>query len=292
MGVGTVYAADMDSALFTMYAIDGSVTGTPDDTVIGSIGGGIWAVSSTVPFFGVPWNAHNGITFGPGTYDFDTSCAAGTGGQCGGTSDYTGIVVGTNQLGGHILFDWLVTFDIDVVVVWDIALSSVDASTILKTYTTTDNVGFGAGQSGILGSDPYDLNDGITGSSMIDGSFVGSNANFDFTVPESDTTPPAISLLGSNPQTIVVGDPYAELGADCVDAFPQAAHPTVITIDTSAVNTAVISDYLVTYDCVDTNLNAAATVTRTVSVVAPNAVTTLLGSTPVVHECESSGFTY
>jgi hypothetical protein len=172
--VGTVSAATMTSATFSMFdGTNGYVGGASD--VTGSIGGGTFSVASATPFFGLQWTAHDGITFGPGTYSFDTSCPAGTGGSCGGTADYVGIVVGAGQVGGHILFDWGVVTGIDVINVWDV---------VGDTYTSTD----------VIATTPAGP-DGILGLSMIDGAFVGFNANFDFVAPVP--VPAAVWLFGS-----------------------------------------------------------------------------------------------
>jgi len=267
---GAASAEPMTSATFTMIDGTGATVGT-DTSVTGAIGGGTWSVGSTTPFFGLTWTAHDGTTFGPGTYSFDTIQ--------GGV--YTGIVVGAGQVGGHILFDWGVTSDIDVINVWNIVESSVDATTIQQAYTSTD---------GPAGNPPNP--DGIRGYGMIDGAFPGFSVNFDFSVNVPDTVPPVITLNGGNPQTVVINTPYTELGATCTDAPPQQAFTYPVVVDASAVDTTAVGSYPVTYDCQDTNANVATTVTRTVTVVVPDAVVTLLGVTPVVHECESSGFTY
>ena len=163
LGSGAASAAPMTSATFTMLDSTGGTVGV-DTTVTGDIGGGTWSVASTTPFFGQNWTAHSGTTFGPGTYTIDT----------GGGVSYTGIVVGPGQVGGHILFNWGVTADIDVVNVWDVTGN---------TYTSTD----------VTATNPVGP-DGIRGLSMIDGAFVGFNANFDFTaVP----VPAAVWLFGS-----------------------------------------------------------------------------------------------
>ena len=124
LGSGAASAATetMTSATFTMLDGTGGTVGV-DTTVTGSIGDGAWAVASTTPFFGVNWVAHDGTTFGPGTYSIDTIQ--------GGV--YTGIEVGAGQIGGHILFDWGATADIDVVNVWDVACDGTNC-----TYTSTD----------------------------------------------------------------------------------------------------------------------------------------------------------
>jgi hypothetical protein len=162
--VGTVSAATMTSATFTMLDGTGGTVGV-DTAVTGSIGGGTFSVASTTPFFGQNWTAHDGVTFGPGTYTIAT--------VQGGT--YTGVVVGAGQVGGHILFDWGVVTDIDVINVWDV---------VGDTYTSTD---------GIAGNP---LNpDGIRGYGMLDGAFAGFNANFDFVAPVP--VPAAVWLFGS-----------------------------------------------------------------------------------------------
>ena len=172
LGSSAAYSATMSSATFTMLDGTGGQVGL-DTSVTGAIGGGTWTVGSTTPFFGQLWNAHDGTTFGPGTYTIDTVQGA----------SYTGIVVGAGQVGGHILFDWGVTLDIDVVNVWDVACNGTTC-----TYTSTDP---------IVGN-PVNP-DGIRGVGMIDGAFVGFNANFDFVVPDTSAVPvpAAVWLFGT-----------------------------------------------------------------------------------------------
>jgi len=86
--------------------------------------------------------------------------------------------------------------------------------------------------------------------------------------PPRDTTPPAITLLGDNPQIIEAGQAYTELGATASDNL-DGDLSTSIVIDASAVDTAVPGDYTVTYDVMDAAGNAATTVTRTVRVQNP-----------------------
>jgi hypothetical protein len=167
LGFGAAYAAPMTSATFTMLDGTGGTVGV-DPTVNGDIGGGTWAVASTTPFFGQQWTAHSGTTFGPGTYSIDTIQ--------GGTYNVT---VGAGQVGGHILFNWGVSSDIDVVNVWDVT----DNGDGTFSYFSTDWNG-----------------DNIRGAGMIDGPFQGFNANFDFTTtepPSAVPVPAAVWLLGS-----------------------------------------------------------------------------------------------
>ena len=163
LGMGAAQAATMTSATFTMLDPTGATVGV-DTTVTGSIGGGTFSVASTTPFFGLVWTAHGGTTFGPGTYTIDTIE--------GGV--YTGIQVGAGQVGGHILFDWGATTNIDVVMVWDVT----DNGNGTVSYYSTDVDG-----------------DGVRGLGMIDGAFPGFNANFDFVA--AVPVPAAVWLFGS-----------------------------------------------------------------------------------------------
>ena len=165
LGASAASAASltMSSANFQMLGATGSEM--HNASVTGSIGDGAWAVSPTATFFGALWTAHSGTTFGPGSYTFDTVEGA----------SYTNVTVGAGQVGGHILFDWNGTFDIDVVNVWDVAGD---------TYTSTDVV---ADQNGV---------DGILGLKMIDGPFSNNSANFNFTAA-AVPVPAAVWLFGS-----------------------------------------------------------------------------------------------
>ena len=65
-----------------------------------------------------------------------------------------------------------------------------------------------------------------------------------------DTTPPAITLTGDDPQTIVLGLPYLELGATATDTCDGNLTGAIV-IDSSNVNTGVAGSYTVTYDVSD-----------------------------------------
>ena len=172
LGASGAHAKVMTSGTFTMHSPGGGTPGLFTD-VTGSItpgdgSGGSWAVASTSPFFGFTWTAHDGTTFGPGTYTF-ASVEGGT---------YTNVVVGAGQVGGHILFDWNTTTNIDVINVWDV---------VGDTYTSTD-----VAADAINGTVQPN---GIRGLQMIDGAFPGFEANFDFVAPIP--VPAAVWLFGS-----------------------------------------------------------------------------------------------
>jgi len=88
------------------------------------------------------------------------------------------------------------------------------------------------------------------------------------TVIYEDRTPPVITLLGDNPQTITEGNAYAELGATATDNVDGDLTNAII-IDDSTVDTNTVGSYDVSYDVEDSSGNAAITVVRTVNVEAP-----------------------
>jgi hypothetical protein len=88
------------------------------------------------------------------------------------------------------------------------------------------------------------------------------------TVIYQDQTAPVITLLGDDPQVIVLGTPYTELGAEATDNVDGDLTAAVV-IDATAVDASTPGDYTVTYDVTDAAGNAALTVTRTVTVLLP-----------------------
>ncbi len=234
-------AADMTTATFTMFDSTGGLvptgTGGADPFVTGSIGSGVWAVSSTTSFFGAIWTASGGTTFGPGTYSFDTSANNVSAPLAGDT--YTNVVVGAGQVGGHILFAWGTTTNIDVVTVWDL---SYDENGNI-TYTSSDGVGTAIG--GAILANGYNLQDGIRGYGMADGAFPGFNANFDFIVPPTfaiTLTPPIVffNVAGQTVSTNLGAADYtfdwqANSSAAIVTNQTSANDSTSIVIDGSGL---------------------------------------------------------
>ena len=93
-----------------------------------------------------------------------------------------------------------------------------------------------------------------------------------------DTTPPTITLLGDNPQEIVLGGTYVEQGANASDNV-DVINSGSIAINSSAINTGIIGSYTVTYNVSDTAGNNATTITRTVNVVS---ATTTYSASPAL----------
>ncbi|MBQ4805793.1 DUF5011 domain-containing protein, partial [Aquimarina sp. MMG015] len=74
-----------------------------------------------------------------------------------------------------------------------------------------------------------------------------------------DTTAPVIVLLGANPQELVKGSTYVELGATTDDG-------SYLVIDASSIDVNTQGSYSVTYNAVDDSGNVAMEVIRTVNV--------------------------
>lgn len=98
-----------------------------------------------------------------------------------------------------------------------------------------------------------------------------------------DTTAPVITLLGNNPETVVVGNTYIDAGATALDNADGDITSQIVVVN--PVNVNVVGIYTITYSVSDAAGNTA-TATRTVSVVstitdttAP--VITLVGSNPI-----------
>lgn len=111
--------------------------------------------------------------------------------------------------------------------------------------------------------------------------------NIQYTTAEftEDVQSPVITLNGSNPLTVVQGNPYNEPGATVTDNVGAAAVQT-----SGTVNTNTVGSYTVTYDVTDNAGNLACTVTRTVNVVAapdntPPVVTLVGADTIYVDLC-------
>jgi hypothetical protein len=158
MGIGMSNAGTdiLRSATFSFFSPYGYQVNPAgnDTTLTGSIGAGTWSVSSTKKLFGAAWNAHDGTTFGPGTYTFDTI----EGGVI------TGVVVGPGQVGGHILFDWNGNNNMDVINIWDVNSNSYTSTPVDSSAGNCEST-----FRGII----------KPGARLMDGPFLGNCINFD-----------------------------------------------------------------------------------------------------------------
>ncbi len=161
-----------DGTLKTSVAVSGQV---PNATI-----------SSSCPFFGVTWSAHDVALYGPAdngdgtysaaTYTVYTNCKSGSPG-CGQGQPYT-FTVHPGEIGAHMLFNWSVNRDIDLVNIWK--RNAVFApSSLCESMDNCD---------GSCGSNPSEKvwdwvstdwdGDGITGAAFVDGPYVGFSGNF------------------------------------------------------------------------------------------------------------------
>jgi hypothetical protein len=132
-------------------------------------------LTSATPFFGVPWTAHDIRVFGPGSYTFNSGCTvaelqANGGATCAITGAPLTMTVGAGQYGAHMLFNWGASTNIDVAVVWD--QNTVFGPSTMYTAG-------GGNPATVWSLSSMDANgDGFSGIPMVDGPFVGFNANF------------------------------------------------------------------------------------------------------------------
>lgn len=236
LGLGLGVNMYSDSANFTMLDANGGVVGGSNDvnmvwngnaytsssdyTGPGSVSN--ITATSTTPFFGHNWTAHDIQVFMPGSYSFDTTLGGGN--PETGTLNAT---VGLGQFGVHMLFDWNGSLNIDVFVVAD--MNSVFGSGLLYstvttaggarkcdagfTGTITTNCLYDVGPYGSDGAPTKDQvwmlasgdpdGDGVMGLPMAPGGpFAGFNANFNANMSPLPPPPPvpvpaAAWLLGS-----------------------------------------------------------------------------------------------
>ena len=194
-------------------------------------------LSSATPFFGFNWFARSVRTFSQGSYVFDTNCTeadilAGTTNCGGGTS--LSLTVGQGQLGGHMLFDWgstaattcgVTNCDIDVAILWDLDSSFNAAIFDGGTGTPTPATVFE------LVSRDGDAN-GVPGIAMVDGPFIGFEANFNlFLDPAGIDLPPFANddvgnALLDNPATIDV----VANDTDGEDGSPPPVPPAAVNL--------------------------------------------------------------
>lgn len=187
---------------FTMLDSNGAIVGGTNDVVFtwdetfktsvassGQVSNA--TLSSTTPFFGVNWIAHDVAIYGPGSYTIYTGCAAGAPG-CGAGSAYT-LTVGANQVGGHMLFDWGSSTNIDVIQLWN--SNQVFGPSPMYTGPGGSNSASTVWDGMSIDTD-QDTNT-FNGTAMIDGPFQGFSANFNVQGMHPVPVPAAVWLLGS-----------------------------------------------------------------------------------------------
>lgn len=128
--------------------------------------------------------------------------------------------------------------------------AGVDPSPVLTCMAST----------GQMNGDPLPAGSNTIDCSVTDAA--GNLAERSYVLQVNDVTPPVITLLGADPQTIEVGSPYIELGADVDD---NVGVPGGLVIDSSGVMAAIPGSYDVIYTAADGAGNIT-TLSRTVIV--------------------------
>ena len=82
--------------------------------------------------------------------------------------------------------------------------------------------------------------------------------------------PPVISLIGSDPALVGVGDVYADAGATAFDNLDGDVTGNIV-VGGLPIDTSIVGSHIVTYDVTDSDGNPAIQVTRTVNVIVDEA---------------------
>ena len=99
----------------------------------------------------------------------------------------------------------------------------------------------------------------------------------------SDTTPPTITLIGSDTVNIEQGDAYTDTGASASDDTDGDISGDIVV--SGSVSTGVAGIYTLDYNVSDSAGNAATTLTRTITVSdTTNPIITLIGDNPINHQ--------
>jgi hypothetical protein len=209
---------------FTMLAVSGGVElGTNDvsysldfvnlnSSETGNVGVLTNELASPTAYRGFLWDAHHIRLFAPGgPYNINVDCTTAQleGGTCAPNANPArnlNFTVPPGHIGAHMLFDWNVTSNIDVINVW-----SPNAKYDVSPDGSKNDIVIAGTYGGPAGNqpDPQGLwnyastdvgGDTINGMKMIDGPFVGFNANFNLG-PQSTCTPapPPVTTAPENP---------------------------------------------------------------------------------------------
>ncbi|HDP35459.1 MAG TPA: DUF5011 domain-containing protein, partial [Candidatus Hydrogenedentes bacterium] len=200
------------------------------------------------------------------------------------------VAIDDSLVNPDVIGTYLVTYSVDdsegnhqeVVRTVDVVDTTAPVITITGVNPATVECGGAYSDAGATAADlcDGDLTAAITTSSNVDTGVAGAYAvTYNVSDAEAnaaveavrvvnvvDTTPPVILLDGADPQTINMGEPYAELGATASDVCDGDLTGSIF-IDAGAVNTNVVGTYYVAYDVSDSSLNPAVQVTRQVDVV-------------------------
>ncbi len=179
---------------------------------------------------------------------------------------------------------------------WSIAFGDDSAFNSITSVTGSGNLYYvtvASSQAGTYNLDIAEDNDIVDASSNSLASRTPTGGDQSYTVTATDvttttdTTPPALTLVGSPTVTMGVGTTYTEDGATCIDNNDGDISSQIGM--TGSVNTGTAGTYVITYTCTDAANNPATPITRTVSVVdSPPTVTSITRHSPAEQNTSNS----
>jgi len=225
-----------------------------------------------------------------------------------GDGDLTSSIVTDNPVNTAIVDSYTITYDVmdsstnaatSVTRTVNVVDTTAPIITLLGISPETVEVGDSYTDAGATASDigDGDLTLSIMTINPVDTSTVGSyTVTYDVTdlstnaatqvtrtVDVVDTTPPVITLVGISPVIVEAGSAYLDAGATATDIGDGDLTGTIVTAN--LVNTLILGTYTVTYNVMDSSLNAATQVSRSVIVQDTTIPTiSLLGANPQVIE--------
>ena len=161
----------------------------------------IMGSDSNYPFFGFPWFAHDIRVFGPGSYAFDTTCSiaqiqSGVA-DCGGAPDqFLHLDVPAGEIGAHVLFDWNITKNIDVALLWESNAMFINPNPAGALYQGPAGPAPATDCMYQLVSRDVD-GDTVPGAKMIDGPFINFQANFNINLDRGCTQGTAVAPVSN-----------------------------------------------------------------------------------------------
>ena len=109
-------------------------------------------------------------------------------------------------------------------------------------------------------------------------------------VEAADTTAPTITLTGSSPTSVEVGQSYTDAGATASDNRDGNLTSSIVVAG-DTVDTSVVGSYVITYNVTDSAGNAATQVTRTVNVIDSTPPTITLNGNAEISLVEGTAYT-
>ena len=301
----TVYDQDGSSTYTTTGTVDTNVLGSYALTYTATDNSGNQAtatrtvnvVDTTTPVITLIGDSQVNIEVGSAYTDAGATATDNYDG------DLSSQIVVVNNVDVNMLGSYTVTYSVsdsssNAATVVTRTVNVVDQTAPTITILGGNQITIEAGSSyidaGATATDNYnnDVTADITVTNTVDPNIIGSytvtytvsdasgnQATAVRTVIVEDSTPPSITLVGSNPVSVEAGSSYSDAGATATDSYDGDLTSSIATNNNVDINT--VGSYTVTYTVTDSSGNTA-TATRTVNVADTTApVITISGANPV-----------